>query len=105
MPRSRLEELSEQGVSVWIDSLSREMLDTVELERLIAEDAVVGVTSNPTIFEKALAHGEWYDDQLRTELDGHDDVKEVFLALAVRDAQRACDVLRPVWERTRGVDG
>jgi transaldolase len=105
MPRSRLEELSEHGVSVWIDSLSREMLDTGELERLIAEDAVVGVTSNPTIFEKALSHGEWYDDQLRTELEGHDDVKEVFLALAVRDVQRACDVLRPVWERTRGVDG
>jgi transaldolase len=105
MARSRLEELSEHGVSVWIDSLSREMLDTGELKRLIAEDAVVGVTSNPTIFEKALSHGDRYDDQLRTELEGHEDVKEVFLALAVRDVQRACDVLRPVWERTRGIDG
>jgi transaldolase len=103
--QSRLHELSEHGVSVWIDSLSREMLDTGELKRLIAEDAVVGVTSNPTIFEKALSHGEWYDEQLRTELEGHEDVKDVFLALAVQDIERACDILRPVWERTGGVDG
>ena len=55
MAKSRLHELSEQGVSVWIDSLSREMLETGELARLMEEDAVVGVTSNPTIFQKALA--------------------------------------------------
>ena len=55
MARSRLHELSEHGVSVWIDSLSREMLETGELSRLMADDAVVGVTSNPTIFQKALA--------------------------------------------------
>ena len=65
MARSRLHELSEHGVSVWIDSLSREMLETGELARLIEEDAVVGVTSNPTIFQKALAEGDWYDEQLR----------------------------------------
>jgi transaldolase len=103
--RSRLHELSGHGVSVWIDSLSREMLDTGELKRLIEEDAVVGVTSNPTIFEKALSSGNWYDEQLQTELEGDEDVKEVFLALAVRDIQRACDVLGPIWERTSGVDG
>ena len=102
---SRLHELSEQGVSVWFDSLSREMLETGELERLIHEDAVVGVTSNPTIFEKALSTGEWYDEQLRTELDRTDDTKEVFFALAIEDIKRACDLLRPVWERTGGIDG
>ena len=64
MAKSRLHELSEQGVSVWIDSLSREMLETGELARLMKEDAVVGVTSNPTIFQKALATGDWYDEQL-----------------------------------------
>jgi transaldolase len=105
MASSRLHELATYGVSTWMDSLSREMLDTGELERLIAEDAVVGVTSNPTIFEKALSHGDWYDEQLRTELEEHEDAKEVFLALAVQDVQRACDTLRPVWERTGGVDG
>ena len=102
---SRLHELSERGVSVWIDSLSREMLETGELKRLIHEDAVVGVTSNPTIFEKALSTGDWYDEQLRQELERTDDTREVFFALAVVDIERACDVLRPVWDRTGGVDG
>jgi transaldolase len=103
--RSRLHELSEHGVSVWIDSLSREMLETGELKRLIHDDAVVGVTSNPTIFEKAMSTGEWYDAQLRAELERSDDTKEVFFALAVEDIKRGCDVLHPVWERTDGVDG
>jgi transaldolase len=100
-----LHELSEHGVSVWVDSLSREMLETGELKRLIHEDAVVGVTSNPTIFEKALSTGEWYDAQLRAELERSDDTKQVFFALAIEDIKRACDVLRPVWERTEGIDG
>jgi transaldolase len=100
-----LHELSEHGVSVWVDSLSREMLETGELKRLIEEDAVVGVTSNPTIFEKALSTGEWYDEQLRAELERLDDTKEVFFALAIEDIKRACDLLLPVWERTDGVDG
>jgi transaldolase len=103
--RSRLHELSDQGVSVWVDSLSREMLDTGHLARLMDEDAVVGVTSNPTIFEKALATGEWYDEQLRAELDHADDTREVFFALAVEDIRRGCDLLRPIWDRTQGVDG
>jgi transaldolase len=103
--RSRLHELSAHGVSVWVDSLSREMLDTGELARLMEEDAVVGVTSNPTIFEKALSTGEWYDEQLRAELERVDDTREVFFALAVEDIKRACDLLHPVWERTGGIDG
>jgi transaldolase len=81
------------------------MLETGELARLIEEDAVVGVTSNPTIFEKALSTGDWYDAQLRAELEHSDDTREVFFALAVEDIKRACDLLRPVWVRTGGVDG
>jgi len=102
---SRLHELSAHGVSVWVDSLSREMLETGHLKRLMDEDAVVGVTSNPTIFEKALSTGEWYDEQLREELERTDDIREVFFALAIEDIKRACDLMRPVWERTNGVDG
>ena len=102
---SRLHELSAHGVSVWVDSLSREMLESGELARLIEEDAVVGVTSNPTIFEKALSTGTWYDDQLREELGRVADPKEAFIALAVEDVRRACDLLRPVWERTDRLDG
>jgi len=105
MPSSRLHELSRHGVSVWMDSLSREMLETGELKRLVQEDAVVGVTSNPTIFEKALSTGPWYDDQLRQALTRHDESKEIFLELAVEDVQRACDLLHGVWERSDGVDG
>jgi transaldolase len=105
MAKSRLHELSGAGVSVWIDSVSREWLDTGELKRLMDEDAVVGVTSNPTIFAKAMAEGGWYDDQLMEELQETDDPKELFIRLAVEDIQRACDLLRPVWEATDGVDG
>jgi transaldolase len=105
MAKSRLHDLSARGVSVWMDSLSREMLETGQLARLMDEDAVVGVTSNPTIFERALSTGDWYDDDLRELLNGQDDAKEIFLALAVEDVQRACDLMRPAWERSRGVDG
>ncbi|HXG77693.1 MAG TPA: transaldolase [Gaiellaceae bacterium] len=105
MAASPLHELSRRGVSIWVDTLSRELLETGELERLRDEDAVVGVTSNPTIFEKALSAGGWYDDQLRDVLARQDDPKEIFLELAVEDVLRACALFRPVWERTGGVDG
>jgi transaldolase len=100
-----LHELAEHGVSAWVDSLSREMLETGHLAELMEKDAIVGVTSNPTIFEKALSTGDWYDEQLRAELERADDTKEVFFALAIEDIKRACDLMRPVWERTDGIDG
>src|SRR6187402_3116926 len=105
MATSRLHELFEAGVSPWIDSVSREMLDTGELARLMKEDAIVGVTSNPTIFQKALATGEWYDEQLAKLLESEDDPTEIFLQLAMEDIRRACDLMEPVWKKTDGVDG
>jgi transaldolase len=105
MADSRLQELSDHGVSVWIDSLSREMLDSGALAQLMAEDAVVGVTSNPTIFQKALAEGDLYDDQLREVSAGTDHAVEIFFALAIEDIRAACDLMRPAWELTAGVDG
>jgi transaldolase len=105
MSESRLHQLSELGQSVWIDSLSREWLRTGELRRMMDEDAVVGVTSNPTIFQKAMSEGGWYDDQLREVLDEEDDLKEIFLGLAFDDIREACDLLRPAWDRTEGLDG
>src|SRR6188768_3750481 len=105
MATSRLHELSAHGVSVWMDSLSREMLKTGELTRLMEDDAVVGVTSNPTIFQKALAEGDAYDEQLREEIAKEPDDTEVFLQLATRDVSDACDLLRPVWDRGGGRDG
>ncbi len=105
MTTSRLHQLSALGQSVWIDSLSRDMLRTGELDRLIREDAVVGVTSNPTIFQKALAAGDAYDGQLRRELEDERDAKELFVRLAVDDVQDACEVLRRVWDEGGGRDG
>ena len=105
MAESRLHQLSALGQSFWIDYLSRRLLKTGELARLMKEDAVVGVTSNPTIFQKAIAEGDAYDDQMRTVLAEQEDPKEVFLALAIRDVQDACDLLRPVWDEGQGKDG
>ncbi len=99
---SRLHQLSALGQSVWIDYLSRDLIESGALARAVAEDAVVGVTSNPSIFEKALAHGHAYDDQIA----GSDaEARSVFLELAMRDVATACDLRRPVWGRTRGGDG
>jgi transaldolase len=105
MAQSRLHQLSELGQSVWIDFLSRDMLRSGELARLMEEDAVVGVTSNPTIFQKAVAAGEVYDEQLRQELEHERDPKELFLRLAVEDVGDACDLLRTVWDEGGGQDG
>src|SRR6266566_2873359 len=105
MGKSRLHQLSELGQSVWIDSLSRGWLKDGELARMMSDDAVVGVTSNPTIFQKAMSEGESYDDQLREVVKEHDDTKEIFLQLAVEDIKDACDLFRPVWDETDGTDG
>jgi transaldolase len=105
MAKSRLQQLSELDQSVWIDSLSREWLETGELARMMREDAVVGVTSNPTIFEKAMSAGGWYDEQLREVLKEETDPKEIFYRLAVEDIQDACDLLRSVWDEGGGKDG
>ena len=105
MAKSRLHELSEHGVSVWFDTLSRELLETGGLARMTAEDAVVGVTSNPTIFQKALAEGDRYDAQLREIAARESDATEIFFALAVEDIKAACDVLRPPFDGTGSVDG
>ena len=103
--KSRLHQLSELGQSVWIDFLSREMLQSGGLERLMRDDAVVGVTSNPTIFQKAISQGDLYDEQIRACLEETDDPKEIFWKLAERDIGDACDVLRGVWDGTDGHDG
>jgi transaldolase len=105
MAKSPLHELSEHGQSVWIDFLSRDMLRSGELERMMREDAVVGVTSNPTIFQKAISAGDAYDDQLREVLRHERDPKEIFIHLASKDVGDALDLLRRVWDEGGGRDG
>jgi transaldolase len=99
MAESRLDKLSARGQSVWIDYLSRDLVQSGELKRLHEEDAVVGVTSNPTIFQKAISQGDAYDEQVKMLLASEQDPKEIFLHLAVRDVESALDVLAPVHER------
>src|SRR5881398_3429003 len=106
MPDSNLHKLSALGQSVWIDYLSRKLVHTGELERMMKEDAVVGVTSNPTIFQKAIAEGNAYDEQLKEILEsGETDPKEIFLQLSSRDVDDATDLLRKVWDEGEGLDG
>jgi transaldolase len=105
MAKSRLHELNEHGQSVWIDSLSRQWLRDGTMRKLIAEDTVVGVTSNPTIFQKALSEGDWYDDQLRELIQAEEEPREIFWQLAVADIRQACDLFRPIWDAGNGQDG
>lgn len=100
MPKTPLQQLADQGQSVWIDFLSRALVRSGELNRLVRDAGVVGITSNPTIFQKALAAGNDYDDQLHEELAQTHDPKQLFERLAVRDVADACDVLRPVFDAT-----
>jgi transaldolase len=98
MAESRLQKLSKRGQSVWIDSLSRTMLQSGKLEQMMREDAVVGVTTNPSIFQKALSEGDAYDEQLRAIAETEHDPKELFLQLSARDVEAALDLLSPVHE-------
>jgi transaldolase len=100
-----LRQLSEAGVSIWLDDLSRELLRSGDLQRLLDEKSVVGVTTNPTIFASALAKGDAYDDQLREIAAAGKDVDRAVFELTTTDVCQACDVLRPVYDRTNGVDG
>src|SRR5438094_437035 len=100
---SRLHQLTALGQSVWIDYLSRDLIESGALARAVDEDAVVGVTSNPSIFQKALAHGYAYDDQLAPSTEA--EAESIFLSLELRDVAAACELLRPVWERKQARDG
>jgi transaldolase len=99
-----LKQLAEQGQSVWSDYLSRKFVHDGDLAGLV-RDGVVGVTSNPTIFQAAIAEGDAYDDQIRELAATESDPKEIFIALARDDIRAACDVLRPVWDAGNGKDG
>ena len=90
-----LKDLSDAGVSIWLDDLSRERIETGNLAELVAAKHVVGVTTNPTIFAGAIADGERYDDQVRRLVADGKDVDEVIFELTTEDVRNACDVLEP----------
>jgi transaldolase len=95
--------LHESGQSLWLDNISREMLDSGQLQRYIDEYSVTGLTSNPSIFDKAIASGA-YDDEIRRKAAA-EDPEELFFELAFEDLGRAADLFEPIHRRTSGVDG
>src|SRR3989440_2770398 len=105
MAKNPLFELYEAGTSVWLDYIRRSLMTSGELKRMIEEDAVVGMTSNPTIFEKAIGGSSDYDAALKKLIDGRKSDEEIMLSLIVEDIQMAADVLKPVYEQTKHKDG
>src|ERR671916_491667 len=105
MSNERLGQLAEAGVSIWLDDLSRERLISGNLQELITDKHVTGVTTNPTIFAGALAKGDAYDAQVRELAARGASVEDAVREITVADVQQACDVFSGTWETTNGVDG
>jgi len=105
MTNTNLQALSDAGVSIWLDDLSRERLQSGSLQELIDTKNVVGVTTNPSIFQAALSKGTAYDEQVSELAASGTPVDEAVLELTTRDVRDACDLFRPVFERTDGEDG
>jgi transaldolase len=102
---NNLREIEALGQSIWIDNISRQLLEDGVMARLIEEDGISGVTSNPTIFEKAMGHSDRYDDAFWEALDETKDPQEIFERLAYGDIRDAADLFRPTFDRTEGQDG
>lgn len=101
----RLKRLTELGTSIWLDQVDRRMITSGELQRLVEERFLHGVTSNPAIFEQAIGGDDSYDEQIAELAGRQTGAREIYRALAFRDIQNACDVLRPVWKREHHADG
>ncbi len=103
---NRLQQLHDAGVSIWLDTLSRDLLDSGAFAALMADCAVTGATSNPTIFAKAITGSDAYDEQLRAAVaSGVSEPQELFFALALDDVRAAADLLRPAYEASSSRDG
>src|ERR687893_2205301 len=100
----RLGKMQELRQAPWVDELSREDIENGGLQRMI-DDGIVGITSNPAIFQKAIAGSDLYDEQLGELAQKQDDPKEIFWGIARTDIRDACDIFTPVYERTGGEDG
>jgi len=107
MSKSSLNQLAELGQSIWYDNIQRSLLENGELARMIAEDSITGLTSNPSIFDKAISGSSDYDDAIADFVARHSDadVTALYEHLAIRDIQAAADLMRPIYDRTGGADG
>ena len=97
--------LNELGQSLWLDNITRDLLDSGTLKRYIDELSVTGLTSNPTIFDTAISRSSWYDKEIRKQLEAGTSGEALFFNLAIQDLGRAADLFRPIYERTGSVDG
>src|SRR2546427_9109032 len=97
--------LQDRGQSLWLDNITRDLLETGTLARYINELSVTGLTSNPTIFDHAIKNSAAYDAAIRTKVKEGKSGEDLFFELALEDLTRAADLFRPIWDRTRGVDG
>ncbi len=97
--------LNKLGQSLWLDNITRDMLNSGTLKRYIDELSVTGLTSNPTIFDNAISRSSWYDEEIRKQLDDGTSGEGLFFNLAIQDLTRAADLFAPVYERTGTVDG
>ena len=102
---NRTAKLGRIGQSVWLDNITRSLLNTGTLERYIRESSVTGLTSNPSIYDKAIGGSSDYDEQIRRLSAGGAGTEEIFFDLALEDLRRAADLFRPTYDRTDGVDG
>jgi transaldolase len=100
-----VKQITELGQSIWLDNLSRTLIHDKELERLVGDDGISGVTSNPSIFHAAIATSPYYADDLARLKDAETNPERRYEALVVADVQAACDLLRPIFDRTQGKDG
>src|SRR4051812_41610465 len=105
MTTNPLFELHGHGQSIWFDTISRGLINSGGLQELIDSYAVVGVTSNPTIFEKAIGGSADYDEEIRALSETGQPAERVFEQLATDDVRQACDVLAPVYEQSGHIDG
>ena len=96
---------SEYGQSIWMDNLSRDLLESGELAKLIATRGVLGITSNPAIFEKAIVGNAIYDTEIKAGIQANKSLNEIYESLIFSDIRRACDILLPVYKQTNGIDG
>ena len=99
------QKLHELGQSIWLDNITRDLLTSGTLKRYIGELSVTGLTSNPTIFDQAISHSAAYDAAIRAKMGEGKSGEKLFFELAIEDLSQAADMFRPVWDRTKGVDG
>ncbi len=105
MPSDAPKSLNRLGQSLWLDNITRDLLDSGTLQRYIAELSVTGLTSNPTIFDNAISRSSWYDAEIRKQMDAGTSGEALFFNLAIQDLSRAADLFLPVHQRTGTVDG